>query len=79
MAKLTNAGLQEKLDVQKWIDSEEKGRDTCGEYDYCTFCDKTEDTPCAKAYNKATKKPETEKKPAAEKKSAAKKPVAKKK
>ena len=73
MAKLTNAELQEKLDMRKWIDSEEKGADTCGEYDYCAFCVKTEVTPCAKAYNKAAKKAAAEKKP------AAKKPVAKKK
>ena len=76
MAKLNNAQLQEKLDVQKWIDSEVKGTDTCGEYDYCAFCVKTEQTPCAKAYNKANKKPAAkkivEKKPA-EKKGAKKK------
>ncbi len=77
MAKLTNAQLQEKLDVKKWIDSEEKGADTCGEYEYCSFCEKTEVTPCAKAYNKANKKP-AEKKPAAEKPVAEKKPAAKK-
>ena len=79
MAKLTDAELQEKLDVRKWIDSEEKGVDTCGEYDYCTFCVKTEVAPCAKAYNKAAKKVAADKKAVAEKKPAAKKPVAKKK
>lgn len=82
MAKLTNAQLQDKLDVKKWIDSEEKGADTCGEYEYCSFCEKTEVTPCAKAYNKANKpaakKPAAEK-PVAEKKTTAKKTVSKKK
>jgi hypothetical protein len=55
MAKLTNSELQEKLDIQKWKDSEEKGADTCGEYAYCANCDKTQETPCAVAYNKTNK------------------------
>ena len=75
MAKETIAQLQERLDVQKWVDSEAKGTDTCGEYDYCEFCDKALPTPCAKAYNKQKKSQA----PAAEKKPVAKKPVAKKK
>lgn len=78
MAKETIAQLQERLDVQKWVDSEAKGTDTCGAYDYCAFCDKNLSTPCAKAYNKLQKSQA----PAAaktEKKPAAKKPVAKKK
>ena len=75
MAKLNNAQLQEKLDIAKWNDSQEKGVDTCGQYDYCNFCDKTVDTPCAKAYNKAAaaNKPAAEKKPAAKKAATTKK------
>ena len=40
MAKVSVTELQEKLDVTKWTDSEAKGVDTCGEYDYCKYCNK---------------------------------------
>lgn len=56
MAKIKNEDLQAKLDVQKWIDSEKQGKDTCGDYDFCAVCDKTKPLPCAKAYNKAKQK-----------------------
>ena len=82
MEKLTNEQLQEKLDIEKWNDSQAKGADTCGEYKFCKFCDMKEDMPCAKAYNKAeeaevaaTVVKETK---TATKKTAAKKPAAKK-
>lgn len=52
---------QNALDVQKWIDSEQKGYDCCGSYDFCTKCDKQVEYPCAVAYDafnaKAEKKP----------------------
>lgn len=60
---------QQQLDVEKWNDSQSKGYDTCGSYDYCAACDKSVEYPCATAEEKASK-------PA--KKTAAKKPAAKK-
>ena len=85
---------QNALDVEKWIDSEQKGYDGCGSYDFCTKCDKQVEYPCAVAYDafnaKAEKKP-AKKAPAkkaekaevktevkAEAKAEEKKPVAKK-
>ena len=41
---------QKQLDVKKWVDSEIKGYDTCGEYEYCSNCNKSEKHPCAHAY-----------------------------
>ena len=41
---------QSELDIAKWIDSETKNYDTCGEYSYCTNCNKSEAYPCAYAY-----------------------------
>ena len=55
MAKLTLKQRQQKLDLQKWVDSKRNGKDMCGEYDYCVLCDKTAEFPCAKAYNKMKK------------------------
>ena len=43
---------QQQLDVKKWIDSEVKGYDTCGEYKYCSCCNKDAAYPCAYAYDK---------------------------
>ena len=42
--------LQARLDLQKWYDSVENGRDMCGSYSYCAFCDKSAALPCADAY-----------------------------
>jgi len=42
---------QKQLDVKKWVDSETKNYDTCGEYDYCAYCDKSLKHPCAHAYD----------------------------
>ena len=61
---------QAELDVDKWLKSEEAGRDLCGEFDFCANCDKDAENPCAKAYSDAKK--------AAPKKTAAAKPAAKK-
>lgn len=41
---------QNELDIQKWIDSESKCHDTCGEYSYCKSCNKENSFPCAYAY-----------------------------
>ena len=43
---------QEELDLIKWADSEVKNYDTCGEYEYCSNCNKNEAYPCAYAYEK---------------------------
>ena len=76
---------QDELDVKKWLASEEKGADACGDFDYCACCDKNEQFPCAHAAEKKAKesKPATKKsaaksaaKPAA-KTTAAAKPAAK--
>lgn len=45
--------LQDMIDLKKWYDSEACGRDTCGTYDFCAFCDKSLSEPCACAYEKA--------------------------
>ena len=43
---------QEELDLIKWVDSETKNYDTCGEYEYCNNCNKNEAYPCAYAYER---------------------------
>ena len=40
----------QELDLIKWIDSEVKNYDTCGEYNYCANCNKEKAYPCAYAY-----------------------------
>lgn len=45
---------QSELDVMKWYDSEVKNYDTCGEYNYCANCNKSEAYPCAYAYERFT-------------------------
>lgn len=42
--------LQNKLDIQKWIDSQQANKDMCGTYDFCVKCDKNKANPCALAY-----------------------------
>ena len=42
--------LQNKLDIQKWIDSQKANKDMCGSYDFCVKCDKNKENPCALAY-----------------------------
>ncbi len=87
---MDKAARQSALDVQKWIDSEQKGYDCCGTYDFCAKCDKQAEYPCAVAYDvfnaksvKAAKKPAAKKAEVktevkAEVKTAEKKPAAKK-
>lgn len=42
--------LQNKLDIQKWYDSQKANKDMCGSYDFCVKCDKSKEYPCALAY-----------------------------
>lgn len=42
--------LQEILDNEKWLESERLGKDACGEFPYCSRCDRSEEYPCAVAY-----------------------------
>ena len=49
---MTIIDRQSALDTQKWLKSEELGRDACGEFGYCKYCDKTIDYPCAVALEK---------------------------
>lgn len=56
----SNDDLQLELDIKKWLESEEKAKDLCGSYDFCTKCNKEPKIPCAlayKAYNKKKAKP----------------------
>ena len=49
---------QASFDVEKWVKSEQAGRDLCGQFDFCAYCDKEKENPCAKAldaHKKATK------------------------
>lgn len=50
---MTNKELQLDLDIKKWIESERAGKDLCGSYSYCEYCDKELKYPCAEAYNLA--------------------------
>ena len=61
--------LQQKIDVEKWEASEKAGMDLCGEASYCKYCDKSLNTPCARA----SIAEEASKKEAAPKKAAPKK------
>ena len=73
---------QKILDKEKWLKSEQEGRDLCGEYGYCQFCNKTHAFPCANALSqskKPAKKTCTKKaEPKVEKKTAVKKTTTKK-
>lgn len=50
---MNKAQVQEMIDLKKWYDSEESGRDMCGTYAFCAYCNKNESFPCATAYEKA--------------------------
>ncbi len=47
----TNKELQNRLDVEKWVDSEKAGVDLCGTYAHCEYCRKAEEYEftCARA------------------------------
>lgn len=49
---MDKVALQAKLDLQKWYDSQTNGRDMCGAYAYCAYCDKSAPLPCATAFEK---------------------------
>ena len=40
---------QQELDYIKWTDSILMGKDMCGTYEYCKYCDKKRTYPCARA------------------------------
>ena len=40
---------QAAFDVVKWLESDKKGKDFCGSYEFCAYCVKSEEYPCAKA------------------------------
>lgn len=42
--------LQKQLDLNKWYLSESKQSDLCGSFDYCAYCKRTGNTPCADAW-----------------------------
>ena len=76
---------QNEFDKKKWEDSCNAGHDTCGEYDYCSKCNKSHEYPCAKAYDEYTSSVVSVETPVAvdnvvkvTKKTAAKKTTAKK-
>lgn len=79
MKKEELKNLQAELDVLKWNDSQDKGADACGSYDYCVKCDKGVEYPCATAKaaaEKPKKAPAKKSAKAAAKKSTEKKAVA---
>ena len=36
---------QAQFDIVKWHDSIEEGKDLCGAYEFCGYCDKSEKNP----------------------------------
>ena len=40
---------QVEFDVVKWLDSEAKGVDTCGSYEFCKYCKMDRVNPCERA------------------------------
>ena len=42
---------QQELDVIKWEKSYHLHMDACGSFNYCSFCDKSKEYPCARACN----------------------------
>lgn len=64
--------LQQMIDLKKWYDSESSGRDTCGTYDFCAYCDKSQSQPCACAYEKMKAKPAQRVAPTPKKRAAVK-------
>lgn len=48
----TNIQEQSYFDEIKWQDSQALGKDTCGNYDRCKYCNKKDTYPCASAKNR---------------------------
>lgn len=46
------AKLQKWFDVLKYKDSQKVGKDTCGTYEFCKYCNKKNKYPCAAAIYK---------------------------
>ncbi len=46
---------QKKIDYEKWLESEKKHKDMCGSYDFCKYCDKSLENPCARAVDAISK------------------------
>ncbi len=46
---MTLSKLQSNIDDKKWYESENKKKDLCGTYDFCAYCDKSKENPCANA------------------------------
>ena len=40
---------QKEFDERKWNDGMAIGEDTCGTYEFCSKCNRTESEPCARA------------------------------
>lgn len=64
--------LQQMIDLKKWYDSEASGHDTCGTYDFCAYCDKSQSQPCACACEKMEAKPAQRVAPTPKKRAAVK-------
>lgn len=47
--------LQKELDILKYEESKEAGKDLCGTYHYCKHCNKKNKYPCAAAVRKYQK------------------------
>ena len=48
--------FQEHFDYIKWTDSFLIGKDQCGTYAFCSYCNKKETYPCACANERFSKK-----------------------
>ena len=53
MAEINSS--QKKIDYEKWLESEKKHKDMCGSYDFCKYCDKSLENPCARAVDAISK------------------------
>lgn len=43
--------IQSVIDIDKYVISEQTGRDLCGNYaEFCKYCDKDVENPCGHAY-----------------------------
>lgn len=41
--------IQQKIDYNKWLESEKLHKNMCGSYDFCHYCDKSLTNPCVHA------------------------------
>ena len=48
--------LQDELDKRKYLDSQKSGKDTCGTYVHCIYCNKKNKYPCASAFKNFVKR-----------------------